>query len=126
MVTLFATNFLHISGLPMKGPPMKPLLAAALIFGLAACHHGATKTADNDQTKAIEHDVGALIKGKWRSEENIARNRYRHPAQTLAFFGIKPTMTVIEIWPGAGWYSEILAPYLRDEGHYIAAVDDPA
>jgi predicted methyltransferase len=104
---------------------MKPLLAAAMIFGLTACHHDATKTADSDQTKAIERDVGALIKGKWRSDENIARNRYRHPAQTLAFFGIKPTMTVIEIWPGAGWYSEILAPYLRDQGHYIVAVKAP-
>jgi len=105
---------------------MKPLFAAALIFLLAACRHDATKTEDAGQARGIERDVGALLKGDWRAPENVARDRYRHPAQTLAFFGIKPTMTVIEIWPSAGWYSEILAPYLRDQGHYIAAVNDPA
>ncbi|KLD69034.1 methyltransferase, partial [Xanthomonas hyacinthi DSM 19077] len=51
---------------------------------------------------------------------------YRHPGQTLALFGITPTLTVIEITPGGGWYSEILAPYLRERGQYIAAVVDPA
>ena len=112
---------------------MKPLFAAALIFLLVACAHDAPKTADREppkaerkQAKAIAHDVKKLLKGDWRSEQNVARDEYRHPAETLAFFGITPTMTVIEIWPSAGWYSEILAPYLRDDGHYIAAVVDPA
>ena len=111
---------------------MKSLFAAALICLLAACAHDAPKTANSEPTKAerkqaksIAHDVDKLLKGDWRSEQNAARDRYRHPAQTLAFFGIKPTMTVIEIWPSAGWYSEILAPYLRDQGHYIAAIKDP-
>ena len=112
---------------------MKTLFAAALIFFLAACAHDAPKSTNSEPTKAerkqaksIAHDVGKLLKGDWRSEQNAARDRYRHPAQTLAFFGITPTMTVIEIWPSTGWYSEILAPYLRDDGHYIAAVNDPA
>ncbi len=56
-----------------------------------------------------------------RSSENKARDVYRHPQQTLEFFSVKPTMTVVEIWPGGGWYSEILAPYLRDEGRLYAA-----
>jgi predicted methyltransferase len=56
-----------------------------------------------------------------RSAEFRARDRYRHPLETLQFFDIKPEMTVVEIWPGAGWYSEILAPYLRGRGEYIAA-----
>ena len=43
---------------------------------------------------------------------NVERDRYRHPAQTLSFFGSSPTDTVVEIWPGGGWYTEILAPYL--------------
>lgn len=60
--------------------------------------------------------------GAHRSAENIARNAWRHPVETLTFFGIRPDMTVVEIWPGdSGWYSEILAPYLRDKGTYYAA-----
>ncbi|RCU50377.1 methyltransferase domain-containing protein [Corallincola holothuriorum] len=56
-----------------------------------------------------------------RSEKNRARNQYRHPVETLAFFGLKPDMTVVELWPGGGWYTEILAPYLKDKGQLIAA-----
>lgn len=48
-----------------------------------------------------------------RSEANRARDQYRNPAATLAFFGVKPNHTVVEIWPGGGWYTEILAPYLK-------------
>lgn len=107
---------------------MKPLLAVALALLLAACgHHDETKTAEPEHAdKAIAHDIGKLLKGNWRSDANVARDRYRHPAQTLAFFGIEPTMTVIEVWPSTGWYTEILAPYLREQGHYIGAVVDPA
>jgi predicted methyltransferase len=71
------------------------------------------------------------LAGDWRSEQNRARDRYRHPAETLAFFGVEPTQTVIEIWPGGGWYAEVLAPALNAHGHYIAVVpkvlpDSPA
>ena len=59
--------------------------------------------------------------GDHRSDKNIDRNQYRHPIQTLDFFGLKPNMTVVEIWPGGGWYSEILAPVLKDQGQYYAA-----
>jgi predicted methyltransferase len=62
-----------------------------------------------------------------RAEANRARDVYRHPQETLEFFGIADDMTVVEIWPGAGWYTEILAPYLRARGQYVAAhtVDGP-
>ena len=57
-----------------------------------------------------------------RSPANVARDRYRHPVETLAFFGVRPGDTVVEIWPGGGWYAEILAPYLAQGGGiYIAA-----
>ena len=56
-----------------------------------------------------------------RTEANRARDQYRHPAETLAFFGIKPTDTVVELWPGGGWYTEILAPYLAERGRLIVA-----
>jgi len=56
-----------------------------------------------------------------RSEKNRARDVYRHPVQTLEFFGIQPTDTVVEIWPGGGWYTEILAPYLAAKGRLFVA-----
>ena len=62
-----------------------------------------------------------ILAGKHRDPKNAARDQYRHPKETLEFFGIKPGMTVVEIWPSAGWWTEILAPYLKDEGKYYAA-----
>ncbi len=61
------------------------------------------------------------IGGSWRSPSNKARDRYRHPVGTLEFFGLRPDMTVIELDPGGGWYTEILAPVLRGQGHLIEA-----
>ena len=68
----------------------------------------------------------SAIDGSWRKPADVARDRYRHPGQTLAFFGVQQHDTVIEITPGNGWYSAILAPYLKGQGQYIAAVVDPA
>lgn len=56
-----------------------------------------------------------------RTQSNISRDIFRHPNETLAFFGIQKDHKIVEIWPGAGWYTEILAPYLRNEGLYYAA-----
>ncbi|KAF1025668.1 MAG: hypothetical protein GAK37_02827 [Pseudomonas sp.] len=68
----------------------------------------------------------SVLAGNWRAPANSARDVYRHPQQTLQFFGLKANQTVIEITPGAGWYSEVLAPLLKDHGHYIAAVQAPS
>jgi predicted methyltransferase len=57
-----------------------------------------------------------------RSANDVARDRYRHPAEELTFFGLKPNMTVVEIWPGSGYWTQILGPYLKGSGHYYAAV----
>ena len=66
-----------------------------------------------------------LLAGAHRSPENVARDPWRHPAETLAFFGVRPDSTVVEILPGSrGYYTEILAPWLRDRGLYIAAGRD--
>jgi predicted methyltransferase len=72
-----------------------------------------------------EKSLSDILAGDHRAAENRARDTYRHPQQTLEFFGIRPDMTVIEIWPANGWYTEVLAPYLRDKGQYIAAHWDP-
>ncbi|MGA9853839.1 MAG: hypothetical protein WBR29_00985 [Gammaproteobacteria bacterium] len=61
------------------------------------------------------------VDGSWRSAAHKARDQYRHPVETLGFFGIRPDMTVIELSPGGGWYTEILAPFLYDQGHLIEA-----
>ncbi len=66
--------------------------------------------------------LDSLVKAEHRSERNIERNIWRHPVETLQFFGIRDDMTVLEVWPGSsGWYTEILAPYLRDKGLLVAA-----
>ncbi len=62
-----------------------------------------------------------ILAGEHRSATNKARDTFRHPKETLAFFGVKADSTVIETFPGAGWYTEVLAPYLRPSGRYIAA-----
>lgn len=66
-----------------------------------------------------------VIAGSWRSDANKARDQYRHPKQTLEFFGVKPGDTLIEITPGGGWYAEILAPLMKGTGTYIAAMAKP-
>lgn len=87
------------------------LLTCAFTFGTA--------------TAAPAPDVDTLlhqaVAGHWRSPEHKARDQYRHPIETLEFFGLQPDMTVIELSPGGGWYTEILAPVLHDHGQLIEA-----
>ncbi len=85
----------------------------------------AIKPAGPNAQPAITAAVQAAVDGKGRTLDNVKRDAYRHPAQTLSFFGVEPGKTVVEITPGGGWYSEILAPLLRDKGTYVAAVVDP-
>lgn len=68
----------------------------------------------------------AILGGGHRSDDNKARDQFRHPVETLAFFGVEPTHTVVELSPGGGWYTEILAPYLKDQGTLIVTAKDPA
>jgi predicted methyltransferase len=76
-------------------------------------------TSASDFTSA---QLDSVLAGSWRSPASRARDVYRHPKATLQFFGIRPDQTVIEITPGGGWYSEILAPLLHDNGRYVAAI----
>jgi predicted methyltransferase len=112
------------------------LLAACLGLPLASVAQ-VTPMAGQDQptgglvppTSASDFTASQLdsvLAGNWRLAANSVRDVYRHPKATLQFFGIQPDQTVIEITPGNGWYSEILAPLLHDNGHYIAAVQIPA
>lgn len=75
---------------------------------------------------AVEAELTALAAGDHRAAGNADRNEYRHPVETLLFFGIEPDMAVVEMTPGGGgWYAEIIAPFLRDSGRYYAANYDP-
>ena len=101
-------------------------LVAAVALALPA-----TAVVAQSPKKAAAHDHNAMlldqaIAGAHRSEANRARDKYRHPKETLTFFGIKPTMTVVEISPGGGWYTEILGPYLANGGTLYAAAGNPA
>ena len=75
-------------------------------------------------TILFAHSLDEVISGHHRSEENKSRDIDRHPKETLEFFGITEEMTVVEVWPSAGWYTEIIAPYLNDSGQYISASFD--
>ena len=77
---------------------------------------------------AAESDGPTLAEvaaGDHRSEENRARDAYRHPVETLEFFGLTPETEVVEIWPSGGWYTEVIAPYVNERGQYFAAHWDP-
>lgn len=95
---------------------MKP---AALLLVMSALMPLASAQAS--QNAALR----AAIDGEHRTASFRARDDARHPYQTLEFFGITPDMTVVELWPGGGWYSEILAPYLKPHGVLYAAHFDP-
>lgn len=83
-----------------------------------------------DETDDVRSAIEAAAEGDHRSSENIDRNQYRNPVETLMFFGFEPGLEVVEIWPGGGWYTEVLAPVLVDDGSLTAGIfeideDDP-
>ena len=80
-------------------------------------------TSASDYTAA---QLDQVVAGDWRPADQRARDRYRHPKETLEFFELRPDQTVIEITPGGGWYAQILAPLLHDNGHYVAAEKQPS
>lgn len=99
------------------------LLAATLAAGCATAPAVPEPPQTGPDTTAL---LDAAIAGDHRPAAHTDRDAWRHPKETLTFFGLDAGMTVMEIWPGAsGWYTEILAPVLRDRGQLIAASWDP-
>jgi predicted methyltransferase len=116
----------------MSGNPHRLRRRAPLALALVLAMLGSAPLCSAQQApaaaaaqEAASPAIAAVIAGSWRSEANRARDAARHPAATLAFFDVQPRQTLIEITPGGGWYSELLAPLLHDQGHYIAAVAAP-
>lgn len=124
--------------------------SAVLVMGIAACDRGnapaenptenaeteaAPATADVSGQTADKSDAPAAaasgltvkqaLAGEHRSDKERARDRYRHPAATLQFFEVASDQTVVELWPGGGWYSAVLAPLLRERGKLVAASFPP-
>jgi predicted methyltransferase len=91
------------------------LLTSAIVAPSALAQH-AHQPGHDHAAHASANALQAAVDAPTRTAANRARDQYRHPAETLAFFGIKPSDTVVEIWPGGGWYTEILAPYLASGG----------
>ncbi|MFJ6025171.1 class I SAM-dependent methyltransferase [Brevundimonas sp. NPDC092305] len=107
-------------------PSRRVLLSGAACAGLvtlAGCGRK-EKTAEPppQPNGPAQGSLQWAIEGPWRPVADRARDAFRHPAETLRFFGLQPRMTVVEFWPGSGWYTEIVAPYLAEgQGKYVAA-----
>ena len=99
----------------------KAFAATLLLAVTTAC-----STADQTSAAVVNRDkLDTVLAGEHRSDAHKARDQWRNPVEVLEFFGVSDDKIVMEIWPGAGWYTEVLAPYLRDSGTYIAASWDP-
>jgi predicted methyltransferase len=101
---------------------------STLLVSLCLLASGVATATDSKSammSAAVKAPDPALVKAvadPARTPKYVARDPSRHPAEELAFFGLGPKMTVVEVWPGGGYWTEILAPYLKSSGHYIAAV----
>ena len=104
------------------------LALAALTLAACGGEPAATSDAEPAETAAPGNEdiLADVLAGDHRTEAERARDQYRNPAETLLFFGVEPDMTVVEVWPGGGWYTQVIAPYLKaGGGTYYAASFDP-
>jgi predicted methyltransferase len=92
---------------------------AAVVLAATSLSFSFDATAQTDAATAAAID--SALAGAHRSDRNKARDQYRHPKETLTFFGLRQNMTVVEIWPGGGWYTEVLAPVLKGKGKLYVA-----
>jgi predicted methyltransferase len=100
----------------MQNPRFSAAIVAAGLLILAAAAPAAP-SPDKDLQNAVASPT--------RSPTAVARDKARHPVEELTFFGLKPDMTVVELWPGGGYWTDILGPYLAPHGHYFIAVNAP-
>src|SRR5271163_4921938 len=101
----------------MNHPPSRLMRVAAAVGVLAVSIGVSAATSDPALTAAVADPA--------RSANFVARDKARHPVEELTFFGITPKMTVVELWPGGGYWTEILGPYLANGGTYYVAQPAP-
>ena len=100
---------------------MRQTLTAIALLTTAIAVASVAAGEPRTQRHALQEAVAATT----RTPANVARDQYRHPVETLSFFGVKPGDTVVEIWPGGGWYTEILGPLTAGKGTLWAVADTP-
>ena len=112
---------------------MRNLITPILIVtgALVACERPeqpagtAEPPAEMEAPEVGELSLDDILAGDHRSDANRARDQFRHPKETLEFFGLRPDTHVVEIWPAGGWYTEVIAPYVNERGQFSAAHWDP-
>ena len=98
---------------------MKKITISIVIFSLLQalfCHSASADTSEQWRERLTE-----LAENPKRGAAHLYRNQYRNPVDTLLFFGLEPQMSVLELWPVRGWYTEILAPFVKDQGQLTVA-----
>jgi predicted methyltransferase len=106
-----------------RHPLFSVVYAAVCLLLLIAFPAPASQQPEDGKTVAA---LKAVLADAHRTDSDKARDQYRHPLETLTWFGISNDMTVVEIWPGGGWYTDILAPFLKERGVYYAATSENA
>src|SRR6202789_2445644 len=104
-------------GKAMQIPQFRALFAATVLAFTGSVTSGAAASADPALAAAVANPA--------RSPAAVARDSVRHPVEELTFFGIAPTMSVVELWPGGGYWTDILGVYLAPHGHYTIALPAP-
>jgi len=108
--------------MPTRSLSRACLLATVAVTALTA---SAVGTATPATSAVVAPTLTDVINSPARTATFVARDKARHPAEELAFFGLTPSMNVIELWPGGGYWTEILGPYLKPRGHYTIAIQAP-
>jgi len=109
----------------MSAKPKLTAAATARALGALACAALIVACASSSSRQSTAEALTVTLAGDQRPPEERARDVYRHPKETLLFFGIRPEMKVLEVWPEPGWYTAVIAPLLREKGKYYAAVIAP-
>jgi predicted methyltransferase len=124
-LALAATLLLSACSAPdssMNEAPAADVAAASQTDAATAADATADEAARADQTDPLD----AILAGDWRDAKNTARDTWRHPRETLAFFGVGASQRIVEIAPGGGWYTEILAPLAQGKGTYVGVLTAPS
>jgi predicted methyltransferase len=98
------------------------VLRAGAVTALAVATLAGATCSPQSSRESTAAALTTILAGEQRSAAERARDQYRHPKETLLFFGIRPESHVLEVWPEPGWYTEIIAPLVRDKGKYYAGV----
>ena len=113
---------LRIGGMRPRPKNVALVVALFCLVGGTALLAGCVTTSGRATTASA---LDAILAGHQRTAADRARDRFRHPKNTLLFFGIRPRTRVLQVWPESGWYTKIIAPLVRARGRYYAGVIAP-